>query len=293
MATYQSVHEATQVFELPAGEAVQQGDLLFFDSGNSDYRLADADAAAVSDVMRFAQFIALSDTILSGDGGVVLACKEAVLYDPDNNSFGSTVDAPLYLSTTAGGITSTRPTGANDIKQRVGTTINRDGDTGGTYAHVRLSVSEITINLMLPYAVSAAPVDRDNDFVGIGLDDTSAEVGGSFMVPENATGRGPVIAYLWWCGTGTVLDSSDTYTFDVSAGIDDETTSATTDGITAASLAVAANDLNRATVTTGFDASGVIQPGNIVGVVVKKAAEGTTGDDPIVLSCQIVLEVAG
>jgi hypothetical protein len=109
------------------------------------------------------------------------------------------------------------------------------------------------------------------------------------MVPENATGRMP-IAYLWLCGTGTALDASDTYTFDVSAGIDDETTSASSDGISAASLEVAASDLARKTVTTGFDTNDILEPGNVVGIDVKKAAEGAGGDDPIMLCCSVVIE---
>jgi hypothetical protein len=107
------------------------------------------------------------------------------------------------------------------------------------------------------------------------------------MVPQNVVGL--EIAYTWWAGTGVALDTSDTYTFDASAGVDDETTSATADGISAAALTVAANDLARGTVTTGLDASGIIEPGNYVGIAVQKAAEGSGGDDPIMLGTHVVL----
>jgi hypothetical protein len=111
------------------------------------------------------------------------------------------------------------------------------------------------------------------------------------MVPQNVVGL--EIAYTWWAGTGVALDTSDTYTFDASAGVDDETTSESgaggVDGITAAALTVAANDLARGTVTTGLDASGIIEPGNYVGIAVQKAAEGSGGDDPIMLGTHVVL----
>jgi len=73
-------------------------------------------------------------------------------------------------------------------------------------------------------------------------------------------------------------------------GTDDETTSANTDGISAASLAVAANDLAVADVSAAFDAAGLIAPGNVIGVDVTKAAEGAGGDDPIMLCCSVVIE---
>jgi hypothetical protein len=87
------------------------------------------------------------------------------------------------------------------------------------------------------------------------------------------------------------LDTSDTYTIDVSSGVDDETTTTTTDGISAASLAVASADLKRADVSAAFDATGIIKPGNVVAVDVDKAAEGSGGDDPLMLCCSVVLLV--
>ena len=288
MAEAKGVLEANMVFEISAGEAIDPGELLYWDSTNSDWRLADADASAISGVFPYARLVAISKS--DADGDVILAAKETVLFDSDDNGISSSNDAALYLSDTAGAITTTRPTGANDLKQRVGTTYQRAGGTGSSYAHIHLEEPrEVTINVQFPYTESAAPQDFNGDFHGVGLDDTNAAVGGCFMVPENATGR-MAIAYLWLCGTGTALDASDTYTFDVSAGIDDETTSASSDGISAASLEVAASDLARKTVTTGFDTNDILEPGNVVGIDVKKAAEGAGGDDPIMLCCSVVIE---
>tara|TARA_Y100000310_G_scaffold254715_1_gene261871 strand:+ start:4214 stop:4831 length:618 start_codon:yes stop_codon:yes gene_type:complete len=192
----------------------------------------------------------------------------------------------LYLSATAGAITATRPTGAENLIQVLGFALS----TSEVHFEVQIP-KEITINVTFPYTTHVAPQDRDNDFMGLGLDDTDAEVGGSFMVPQNCVSTQAVMATFWWCGTGTALDTSDTYTIDVSGGVDDETTSATTDGITAASLAVAANDLANADVSAAFDGTGLIAPGNVIGVAIKKAAEGSTGDDPICLNVQVMVLV--
>jgi hypothetical protein len=144
-------------------------------------------------------------------------------------------------------------------------------------------------NLQFPYLEANTSNDVDGDFMGKGLITASDAVGASCMVPQNAVGL--EIAYLWWCGTGVALDASDTYTVDVSSGVDDETTTATTDGITAAALTVAANDLNSVDISAAFSTTGIIEAGNILGIDINKAAEGAGGDDPIMLSCQLVFQV--
>jgi hypothetical protein len=253
--------------------ALVAGDLVYFDG--TDWEKADAD-----DNTKYAEAIAVNSV---ASGAVGAFCTSCLIVD---------IDAPFtqgstyYLSTTAGGNTATRPTGANNLMQVVG--------FGLSTSILRVDIRpprEITISMQFPYTTHAAPQDRDNDFAGLGLDDTSAEVHCGFMVPQNCVSTSALIAYLWWCGTGTVLDTGDTYTIDASAGIDDETTSATADGIAAASLAVAANDLANADVSACFDASGIIEPGNYVGVAIKKDAEGSTGDDPIMLGLEVVLLV--
>ena len=140
-----------------------------------------------------------------------------------------------------------------------------------------------------PMTDGTAAYSQTNDFTGVLLAAANEAAGYTFMVPQNTVGS--VIQYLWWCGKGTTLDGSDTYTIDVSSGVDDETTTTTTDGITAAALSVAANDIKRADVSAAFDGTGILKPGNIVGVDVDKAAEGSGGDDPIMLACSVVLLV--
>jgi hypothetical protein len=290
MAVRKAVLEAFGVMEVSIGEAVIPGDLLYWNSTNSDFRLADADVAAISNVFPYPRLIAMTEGLADGD--VVMACVEAILFDGDDNGFSSTADDALYMDdTTAGGVTTTRPTGANDLKIRVGTAIQRSGGTGAQYAHLKLEdPREVTINLS-PITDGTAVFAQNLDFTGVLLGAASEAAGYTFMVPENATGR-LVIAYLWWTNgaSAPALDASDTYTVDVSAGVDDETNSASSDGILAAALTIADNDLNRVAITAALDVAGIIEPGNIVGIDVDKAAEGASGDDPLMLGAQVILE---
>ncbi len=265
------VRQARGVFTGTVGStAVVAGDAFYFDG--TDWELADAD-----DHTKFAEAIAVN-SYNSGDVGAF--CRSCLIVD---------IDAPYsqgdqyFLSGTAGAITATRPTGANNLKQVLGFGLS----TTELYIDIA-PVKELAVNLAGINDGTAANV-QTTDYTGVLLAATSEAVGYTCMVPENAVAL--EIAYLWWAGTGTALDTADTYTIDVSSGADDETTSATQDGITAASLAVAANDLNRADVSAAFDVSGIIEPGNVMGIDVDKSAEGTTGDDPLMLNCTLVFLV--
>ncbi len=212
-------------------------------------------------------------------GAVGNACLGGVLVDTDAPY---TQAGQQYLSTTAGDITATRPTGANNLVQVLG---------------VALSTTELQLAIRFPYEfhVSLAPLGdgasaaiQNLDYTGFSLEATSEAVGYTVMVPQNAISL--EIAYLWWTtpAGGATLDGTDTYTIDVSAGVDDETVTATEDGIAAAALTVAADDLNRADVSAAFNTAGIVQPGNIMGIDVDKAVEGSACDDPVMLTCHLV-----
>ena len=268
------VEQARDKFSATIGSTdVTAGDMMYFDG--TDWELADA-----TDNTKFAEAMAVN-TYDSGDVGVL--CRGGIIRDTDAPY---TQGSAMFLSETAGDITATRinpTTTAEALSQAVGFAL----DTERVVIDIK-PLHEETINLQFPYTESSAPQDFDGDFHGVGLDDTDAAVGAAFMVPQNCVAvQG---AWIWWCGTGTALDASDTYTIDVSGGIDDETTTANTDGITAAALTVAANDLAVADVSAAFDAAGLISPGNVIGVDVKKAAEGAGGDDPIMLCLSVVIE---
>lgn len=282
MAASARILESHMVFEVEAGERIERGELVYFATGTSDWRLSDADSGSSP-----AEYIALTS---ADDTERLKVAKEAVLYDPDSNSYHTAGGSALYLSETPGAVTVTRNTDANGLKQRVGTTMERMGGTGAQFAHIRINEpQELTIHVALQAATVAA-VTQSNDFGGDSLSADGVNVFGNFMVPENALTDGLVIAYLWWTCT-TALDASDTYTFDAAAGVDDEVTTTHADGITAAALTVDVNDLNRADVTAGLNGTGLIDPGNCVGINIEKAAEGAGGDDPIILTLAVVLTV--
>jgi hypothetical protein len=265
------VEQATDKFAATIGStAVTAGDMVYFDG--TDWELADAD-----DNTKYAEAVAVN-SYASGDVGVL--CRSGIIRDTDAPyTQGNT----MYLSATAGEITATRPTGAENLMQVVGNCI----DTSRVIFEIKAPY-EITVNLS-PMTDGTAAYSQYGDFTGVLLAAASEAGGYTFMVPQNTVGN--VIQYLWWSGVGTALDASDTYTIDVSSGVDDETTTTTTDGITAAALTVASADINRADVSAAFDGTGIIKPGNVVAVDVDKAAEGSGGDDALLLCCSVVLLV--
>jgi len=274
MASDPHVIDAKGIFTGTVGStALVAGNMVYFDG--TDWEKADA-----TDNTKYVEAFSVS-SVASGDVGMF--ATSGIIEDIDAPY---TQGADQMLSATAGAITQTRPTGAENLVQIVGAALST------SLVHVQIRIPhEVTVSMQFPYTTHVAPQDRDNDFAGLGLDDTSAEVHCGFMVPQNTVSTSAEIAYFWLCGTGVALDASDTYTFDASGGIDDETTSATTDGISAAALTVAANDLARKDVSAGLNASGLIAPGNYVGIAIKKAAEGSGGDDPICLGVEVVLQV--
>jgi len=265
--------EVFGVFAVTVGSTdLTAGDPIYHDG--TDWELADS-----TDNTKFAEAF-IVESFKSAERGI--ACAGGIMVDTDAPF---TQGDEVYLSTTATTITvqtATRPTGAENLVQTLGYAL----DTSTAKLWIGPTHEE-TINLMFPYREGSAPDDNDGDFGGVGLADTTDAANAGFMVPQNVVEN--IIMYLWWTGTGTALDTGDTYTIDVSGGVDDETTSATTDGITATALTVAANDIARGDVTAAFDGAGLVKPGNLVGVNVEKAAEGTTGDDPIMVCCSVVL----
>ena len=257
------VRRARGVFIGTVGStAVVAGDAVYFDG--TDWEPA---AEAFS-----------SQSFASGVVGTF--CTECIIEDTDAPY---TQGTSMYLSATAGDITATRPTGANNLMQVLGFALST------SEVHARVKIPEeipITVHMI---GDGDAAFAQNGDWTGVLLAAANEAAGGAFMVPQNVVGN--VIQYLWWTNgaSAPALDASATYTIDVSAGVDDETTTATTDGITAAALTVVDNDLNRAAVTAAFDASGIIEPGNVVSIDVDKAAEGAGGDDPLMLCCSIVL----
>ena len=256
-------------FIVEAGQALAQGDLVAWSAGNTDYRDADA-----SDEATYAQFIVLDD--VAADGDPVRVAKWAIMEDTDDNGISASIDAPLYLSATAAEFTTTRPTGANDLKQRVGVTIMRHGGTGASLAFINIRDPwEQMVWVDLPYAEGSAAVTADADWSALSMTADADAAHGVSMVPENAVSL--VQARLWIYNEDTLAGGS--YTVDVSAGVSDEAGTAHEDGITSTAVAVlTADDLVSVDISAAFDGAGLIDPGNHFGVDIAKASE-TAADD--------------
>jgi hypothetical protein len=266
------VRRARGVFAGKVGStATVAGDGVYFDG--TDWELADAD-----DNTKFAEAFSTA-SFASGVQGTF--CTECIIEDTDAPyTQGST----FYLSATAGDITSARPTGANNLMQVLGFALS----TSEVHARVKIPEEVVfTVNFHSNTDEAGYIGIASNDFGGPTVIDNSGVAYGSYMVPQNVVGN--VIQYLAWIAGGTALDSSDTYTIDVAAGVDDEVTTTHADGIGALALTVAANDINTVDVSAAFDGSGQQEPGNWVGIAVAKAAEGSGGDDPGILGVHVVL----
>ena len=96
-----------------AGTTIDIGQLVYLRS-NSTWLLADADSASSANVLLG---IALKN-VTSGNAVDVLT--DGVICVEGDYLVGSTVGAPLYVSTTAGSITQTAPSGTGDIVRIVG-----------------------------------------------------------------------------------------------------------------------------------------------------------------------------
>lgn len=270
-----TVDSAVGLFGATVGStAFKPGDLVYFDG--TDWELADAD-----DNTKYAEAIATS---AAAAGAKTVLCTECIVRDTDSPyTQGST----YYLTApsgdpSSGNHTATRPTGAVNLKQVVG--------FGLSSTELRMQVGmvrEQTIWVDLPYAEGSAAVTADGDWSGLSMTADADAAHGTQQFPENTVGI--VIAYLWSYNEDTLAGGS--YTVDVSAGVSDESGTGTTDGITATAVGVlTADDLVRSTITTAFDATGIVEPGNHFGVDVAKASE-TAADDYRYHGVAIVLKV--
>ena len=123
------VEQATDKFAATIGStAVTAGDMVYFDG--TDWELADAD-----DNTKFAEAVAVN-SYASGDVGVL--CRSGIIRDTDAPF---TQGNSMYLSATAGDITATRPTGAENLMQVVGFCI----DTSRVVFEIKAPY-EVTVN---------------------------------------------------------------------------------------------------------------------------------------------------
>jgi len=100
--------------------AISFWDMVYIDPGSSYGRLgvADADAAATGPAIGMCL-----QTGVNGAGSAVQVLTCGIVR---NNAWSWTAGGTLYLSTTVGGITQTKPSGTNDQIQIVGIALSDD-----------------------------------------------------------------------------------------------------------------------------------------------------------------------
>jgi len=102
-----------------AGEVTAQWDAVYFDLTDSEYKLADNDVAGEWPVVGLG--------IAIGADGAELKIVDHGAIRNDGWAWGaSTYGQPIYLDSTAGGLTTTRPTSASSIVQEIGWVISDD-----------------------------------------------------------------------------------------------------------------------------------------------------------------------
>jgi len=98
-----------------AGEDLSKGDVVYVtgDTGSGRFIVAKADA---SDSNKMPAVGLVPEAINNQDNGKIVSFGRAI----GLNTFGMTVGKPVYVATTAGGITKDKPTGATDLIQNIG-----------------------------------------------------------------------------------------------------------------------------------------------------------------------------
>jgi len=120
---------------LNAGENISQWDVVYVDSSDGEYHQADADAAGEYPVRGFA--------VSAGtDGNPLTIIDKGVIRNDDWDWYASSVGKELYLSDTAGGITTNAQTDAGDCGQVVGWVLSDD---------------EIRVNVSPDYFIQESP----------------------------------------------------------------------------------------------------------------------------------------
>jgi hypothetical protein len=108
-----------------AGESIAKGDVVYVtgDAGNGRFIVAKANA---SDSTKMPAVGLAPAAITVGTNGKIVSFGRAI----GLNTAGMTVGRPVYVATTAGGITKDKPTGATDLIQNIGIVSVVDGTNG-------------------------------------------------------------------------------------------------------------------------------------------------------------------
>jgi hypothetical protein len=111
-ATYDGIAK-----DVTAGDTIAYGEVVYYKADDSEWYKTDADASATAGP------VMLGIAVTAGtDGETMTVLKYGEIREDDWN--WATIGAPLYLSTDAGALTLTAPSGASDVVRIVGYVID-------------------------------------------------------------------------------------------------------------------------------------------------------------------------
>ena len=255
MASDPYVRHADGVFAATIGSTdVIAGDLLYFDG--TDWERADADVHTT-----FAEAIAVN-SMSSGEVGNL--CTSGILVDTDAPF---TQGDQYYLAApagtpTAGNFTTTRPTTDGNLRQMVG--------FGVSTSELRLEVSmptehHVCYNFISETAGESGVVLDSGDFISSHTNADNEDLGASFAIPQNAV----ALEFASIFSAAEVVTGASNYAWTVAGAADGEQHNGGTRDTTLTaqtSSGAVADEIHRITATTGFDAAGLFQPDNVIGV---------------------------
>tara|TARA_R100000808_G_scaffold3310_1_gene11868 strand:- start:7589 stop:8467 length:879 start_codon:yes stop_codon:yes gene_type:complete len=282
--------DSQNVFGAPLddGVVVTAGDLIYYDTSDAEFKLADADAVASA-----ATYIAAHGQ--TGDGTNVArlhGVKRAEIYDEDapftaGSAIYLDVDTSSNLITDAArNLTHTAPTGVSDLVQKVGEAITTKRaviDLGGFGSEVEVVGQEALLeNSAARLIVDAGPA------AGRVLAATGDDITWHVAIPENAVAivRGRI---QYSCDV--TLDTSDTVSWSVASSDVGLANDVVTDSISAAGAAVTADEVAEIDLASGLNAASIVKPGGSLFIKATKAGEGSGNDDHIFFDPVVTFKV--
>lgn len=249
------VREATGVFTGTVGAtSLVAGDPVYFDG--TDWERADADTYET-----YAEAIVVNSF---ASGAVGIFCKNCILVDTD----GPFTQGDQYFLTppggtaAAGGITATRPVGNNNLVQLLGFALSSS----------ELYIDIVPIKEHQSWVVATATTAAETvgfqldggNHGALGLNADDEDIFFTFEVPQNCIGL--EIAHLWTAGEDvTAAPQMDIH---VSGACNDEAHDVTTADVSFAdtTIGATADYLYKTDISSAFDAAGVWEPGNLLGI---------------------------
>lgn len=270
--------DSQNVFGAPLDNAVvvAAGDLIYYDTSDTEFKLADADAVASA-----ATYIAVHGQ--TGDGTNVArlhGVKRAEIYDEDapftaGSAIYLDVDTSSNLITDAArNLTHTAPTGVSDLVQKVGeaiTTKRAIVDLGAFGREVEVTGQEVLLESSAArLIIDAGPA------AGVTLAAAGDDVTWAIAIPENAVAIARGRAQY---SCDVTLDTSDTISWAMASTDVGLANDVVTDSIATAGAAVTADLFAEIDLSGGLNAASIVKPGGSLFIKLTKVAEGSGGDD--------------